>query len=294
MSQIPVISLSAGIEKNPGFKISWNMINRALQALVYGDLFMRVLYRTRPYEKTPGLADALHAKWQKICIEDVQKGSIRKFKKNIRSIIKEFDALPLLNIKKPRVGIVGEILVKFLPAANNNLVELLESEGAEAVCPDLIDFFMYCCYNANFKADYLGKSRRSASINNFVIWFIEQYRKTAGKELAASKLFDPPVPIRKLAEYADPFVSCGNQTGEGWFLTGEMVELIHSGVPNIVCTQPFGCLPNHVVGKGVIKELRQQFPASNIVAVDYDPGASEVNQLNRIKLMLSTAFKKMQ
>ncbi len=291
MSQIPVISLSAGIEKNPGFQPTLTMANRALQALVYGDIFMRVLYRTRPYEKIPGSANALHQKWLHICRHSVVNGNIYEFRKNVKGIIRDFDTLPLTDEIKPRVGIVGEILVKFLPVANNFLVDLLEEEGAEVVCPDLIDFFLYSCYNSNFKADFLGKSKKSARINNFVIWFIEQYRKTATKELKASKRFEPPVPIDKLAKYAEPFVSCGNQTGEGWFLTGEMVELIHSSVPNIVCAQPFGCLPNHVVGKGVIKELRHQFPDANIVAVDYDPGASEVNQLNRIKLMLSTASK---
>lgn len=293
MSQIPVISMSAGVEKNPGLTFSYQMINRALQALVYGDIFMRVLYRMRPYEKEAGSADALHRKWEKICIEDVQKGNSKKFKQNIRDIIREFDSLPIVEVKKPRVGIVGEILVKFLPAANNDLVNLLEAEGAEAVCPDLIDFFQYCCYNANFKARYLGKSKKSAWINNMVIGFIERYRKTAREALEASTHFEPPVAIATLASYAEPLVSCGNQTGEGWFLAGEMVELIHSGVSNIVCAQPFGCLPNHVVGKGIIKGLRSKFPDSNIVAVDYDPGASEVNQLNRIKLMLATAEKNM-
>ena len=294
MEQIPVISMSAGIEKNPGLDINYKMADRALQALIYGDVFMRVLYKTRPYEAVPGSANALHEKWLKIAQKSVQNGKHSEFKKNIRGIVKEFDELPLLDVKKPRVGIVGEILVKFLPLANNFLVELLESEGAEAVCPDLIDFFMYSLYNANFKADYLGKKKSSALINNAAIRFIEHYRKTMHDALTESKRFDPPVPIAKLAEYASPIVSCGNQTGEGWFLTGEMIELIHSGVPNIVCTQPFGCLPNHVVGKGVIKELRHCYPDSNIVAVDYDPGASEVNQLNRIKLMLSTAAKNLK
>ena len=294
MSQIPVISMSAGIEKNPGLNINYEMADKALQALIYGDIFMRVLYKTRPYEATKGSADALHEKWLKIVQQSVRNGKHKEFKKNIQGIIKDFDELPLLDVQKPRVGIVGEILVKFLPLANNFLVELLEQEGAEAVCPDLIDFFMYCLYNANFKADYLGKKKSSAFINNAAIKFIEHYRKPMRDALAASKRFEPPVPIAKLAEYASPIVSCGNQTGEGWFLTGEMIELIHSGVPNIVCTQPFGCLPNHVVGKGVIKELRHQFPDSNIVAVDYDPGASEVNQLNRIKLMLSTAAKNLK
>jgi predicted nucleotide-binding protein (sugar kinase/HSP70/actin superfamily) len=226
--------------------------------------------------------------------KSVQNGKKSEFKKNIQGIIKDFDELPLKDIKKPRVGIVGEILVKFLPLANNYLVDLLEAEGAEAVCPDLIDFFMYSLYNANFKADYLGKKKSSAHLNNFLIRYLEGCRKVAKDALAASNRFEPPVPIATLAEYASPIVSCGNQTGEGWFLTGEMIELIHSGVPNIVCAQPFGCLPNHVVGKGVIKELRRQYANTNIVAVDYDPGASEVNQLHRIKLMLATANKNLE
>ena len=294
MGQIPVVSMSAGIEKNPGLKINLKMAHRAIQALIYGDVFMRVLYKTRPYEAVPGSANALHEKWRAIAQRAVRNGNKSEFKKNIRQIIKEFDELPLKDIEKPRVGIVGEILVKFLPLANNYLVELLEAEGAEAVCPDLLDFFMYSLYNANFKAEYLGKKKSSAHINNFLISYLEHYRKVANDALAASNRFEPTTRINKLAEYAEPIVSGGNQTGEGWFLTGEMLELIHSGVPNIVCTQPFGCLPNHVVGKGVIKELRRQYPESNIVAVDYDPGASEVNQLNRIKLMLSTAVKNLR
>lgn len=293
MSQVPVISLSAGIEKNPGFKISPAMVNRALQALIYGDIFMKVLYRTRPYEAAPGSANALHEKWKEKCLKDVVKGNLFTFKKNIQGIIEDFDRLPLTDVKKPRVGIVGEILVKFLPSANNYLAQLLESEGAEPVCPDLIDFFLYSCYTANFKAEYLGKSKKTAAISNLVIRFIETYRKTANQAFKKSSRFIPSAAIETLAEYASPIVSCGNQTGEGWFLTGEMMELIHSGIPNIVCVQPFGCLPNHVVGKGVIKGLKQKFPQANIVAVDYDPGASEVNQLNRIKLMLATAEKQL-
>lgn len=292
MEHVPVVSINTvGLEKNPGFKFTPSAVNRALQALVYGDVLMRVLYRTRPYEAEKGSANALYEKWRDRCIQSVQNGKRSEFKNNIRNIINDFDELPLLDIIKPKVGIVGEILVKFLPAANNHLVELLEAEGAEAVMPDLIDFFLYCSYNANYKSKYLGQPKKEAYMNNAGIWFIEQYRKEMKKQLAASKRFEPPKEISDLAGYAEDFVSIGNQTGEGWFLTGEMVELIHSGVNNIVCAQPFACLPNHVVGKGVIKVLRQHFPDSNIVAVDYDPGASEVNQLNRIKLMLSTANK---
>ncbi len=289
MSQIPVISFSAGIEKNPGFKFTPGLIKRMLQSLIYGDVFMRVLYRVRPYEAKPGSANALHEKWREKVIKDIIKADSKTFKENIRGIIKDFDELPILDIQKPRVGIVGEILVKFMPSANNYLVELLEAEGAEAVCPDLTDFLMYSLYNANYKADFLGKKRSSARINNALISFLEKFRKPAYEAFKESKRFTPFEHISKIYEYAEPIVCGGNQTGEGWFLTGEMIELIHEGVPNIVCAQPFGCLPNHVVGKGVIKELRYRFPKANIVAVDYDPGASEVNQLNRIKLMLATA-----
>ena len=296
MSQIPVISISAqGIEKNPGFHYTLPLLTAAMQSLVYGDVFMRVLYATRPYELVPGSANALHEKWQKICIDSMNGKNKNKFSDNIKGIIRDFDNLPLdETIKKPRVGIVGEILVKFSPSANNHLVDLLEAEGAEAVMPDLLDFFMYSFYNSNFKHEKLGKSKKGQVLSNTGIAFLEKIRSTARKELEKSKRFTPPARIADLAKYAEPIVSIGNQTGEGWFLTGEMMELIHSGAPNIVCTQPFGCLPNHIVGKGVIKELRRQHPESNIVAIDYDPGASEVNQVNRIKLMLATANKRLE
>ncbi len=296
MEHIPVVSIStSGIEKNPGLTYTPKMLKGVLQAIIYGDVLMRVLYRMRPYELEKGSANRLYEKWNGICEKAVTNPNYSVFKKNLRAMIREFDALPVdETLKKPRVGVVGEILVKFLPAANNYLVELLEAEGAEAVVPDLLDFLHYTMYNANFKADYLGKSKKSKNINNLVYSFLEHYRGTARKELTASRHFDAPAKIQTLAGYAEDIVSCGNQTGEGWFLTAEMVELIHSGVPNIVCTQPFACLPNHVVGKGVIKELRRRHPESNIVAVDYDPGASEVNQLNRIKLMLATAVKQMK
>ena len=297
MPQVPVISVNAnGMETNPGFSITLPMMTKAMQAVVYGDIFMRVLYATRPYEAVPGSADALHEKWKKICIRALSKRqpAMMEFARNIRGIIRDFDNLNRLDIKKPKVGIVGEILVKFSPLANNHVVELLESEGAEAVMPDLLDFLLYCFYNSNFKAEHLGMKKSTARLCNAGIALLEFFRKTARKELAASKHFTPPSEIRDLAEMAKGFVSLGNQTGEGWFLTGEMLELIHSGVKNIICTQPFGCLPNHIVGKGVIKELRKNYPESNIIAVDYDPGASEVNQLNRIKLMLATAQKNLK
>ncbi len=296
LGHVPVISLNmVGLEKNPGFKFTPQLIQRGLYALEFGDLFLRCLYRMRPYEVTPGSANALHEEWKQKCIDfltqDKKFLSHGQYRKMCRQIVRDFDNLPITDEKKPRVGVVGEILVKFHPVANNYLVDLLESEGAEAVVPDLTDFILYCCYNTNFKADYLGDSVKSKHLNNIMIKFFEWMRKDARDELVKSKHFEPTAYIWDLAEKASEIVSIGNQTGEGWFLTGEMLELIEQGAPNIVCTQPFACLPNHIVGKGVIKELRRKHPEANIVAIDYDPGASEVNQLNRIKLMLSTAQK---
>ncbi len=295
MEQIPVISLNlAGIESNPGFHLNADLMLRAAIGAQFGDIFMRCTYRMRPYEATPGSVNALHQKWLKKVQDFVSAKHINlfAFHRMCRDIIREFDAIPLRDVKKPRVGVVGEILVKFSPAGNNHLVELLEAEGAEAVVPDLIDFMLYCFYNQIYKANHLGTSKKSARHAKLGIWAMEHLLRGASvKAFRRSRHFSAPTPIREIASYAEPIVSIGNQTGEGWFLTGEMVELIHDNVPNIVCTQPFGCLPNHVVGKGVIKALRKAYPQSNIVAIDYDPGASEVNQLNRIKLMLSTAQK---
>ncbi|MDE6943251.1 MAG: 2-hydroxyacyl-CoA dehydratase, partial [Lachnospiraceae bacterium] len=298
MPQIPVISLNlAGIESNPGFHLNAELFTRAAYSAIFGDIFMRCVYRMRPYEKEPGSVDRIHRKWVAKCRRFVSGKHMNylTFRKMCRQIIQDFDAVPIYeDMVKPKVGIVGEILVKFSPAANNHLVELLESEGAEAVVPDLLDFMLYCFYNQIYKADYLGTSKKAALLSRVGIWGLEKMRSSAAKAFEKSRHFTPPVSIYQLVEYANPIVNIGNQTGEGWFLTGEMIELIQSGVNNIVCAQPFGCLPNHVVGKGVIKELRRRYPLSNIVAIDYDPGASEVNQLNRIKLMLSTAQKNLK
>ena len=289
---IPVISLNiAKLESNPGFKITPLLVLKSMYAVVLGDVLMRCIYRMRPYEAEVGITNKLHRKWAEKCKHFLSAGypSRQKMKKLCQEMIHDFDNIPILNIKKPRVGVVGEILVKFMPAANNYLVDLLEKEGAEAVVPDLLDFLLYSFYNQNFKVSHLGMKKIRAIMGNLGIRTLEWFRAPAIKAFEASKHFEPPVPIERLAKMASEIVSIGNQTGEGWFLTGEMLELIHSGASNIVCTQPFACLPNHVVGKGVIKELRRRYPESNIVAIDYDPGASEVNQLNRIKLMLSTA-----
>ena len=284
------------MEKNDGFKLPPKLIYAAAKAIVYGDLFMRCLYRVRPYEKVEGAANMLHKKWEEICIDSlINDKSRRSFKNVCEAIVSAFDNFPIdETLVKPRVGVVGEILVKYMPLANNHLVDLLESEGAEAVVPDLMDFMNYCLYNAEYKHEYLGGTLRSAAASMMGIKAIRKLRKPAIDALEKSRRFEAPMPIEKVAELAKPFLSIGNQYGEGWFLTGEMAELLTSNVPNIVCIQPFACLPNHVVGKGVIKTLKNSYPYANIVAVDYDPGASEVNQLNRIKLMLSAAKKTLQ
>ena len=293
LSHIPVISLNlSGLEGNPGFKLTRDLILKGLYGLTFGDIFLRCILRMRPYEEVKGTTDELHKKWLKICRDFVseKKPSFFKFRSLCRRMIREFDTIPVNEVKKkPRVGVVGEILVKFHPSANNHLTDLLEKEGAEPVVPDLMDFLLYCFYNQIYKAEKLGCSKKTARNARLGIMGMEFLRSAAVSAFKSSKHFDPPQPIERTAKRASSIVSIGNQTGEGWFLTGEMLELISEGVNNIVCTQPFACLPNHVVGKGVIKAIRKAHPLSNIVAIDYDPGASEVNQLNRIKLMLSTA-----
>ena len=296
MPQIPVISVNAnGMETNEGFKLSPGLLFTALRGMVYGDLFMRCLYRVRPYEKEKGSANALHQKWLEIAIDSlVSSKSKWSYKAVCSGIVEAFDNLPIdETLRKPRVGVVGEILVKYMPLANNHLVDLLEAEGAEAVVPDLMDFLNYCVYNGDYKHEFLGAAWTSAATARLGVDAIRLIRKPALDALEKSRRFEPPMPIEQVAELAKSFLSIGNQYGEGWFLTGEMAELVLSGTPNIVCIQPFACLPNHVVGKGVIKALKKAYPQSNIVAVDYDPGASEVNQLNRIKLMLSTSKKRL-
>jgi predicted CoA-substrate-specific enzyme activase len=291
LSNIPVISLNfAGLEKNPGFKFTPGLINKLLIALVYGDLLMKVLYRVRPYEKIKGSANLLYNTWVEKCKESVRNGRHKEFKENIYNIVRDFDNLKITDEKKPKVGLVGEILVKYHPTANNDIVDIVEREGAEAVVPDLIGFLLYAAYGASFRYSHLSGKKIDAVLNNGAIKLIEFYRRHMKKALSESKRFHPPVSIEELAELASGVLSIGNQTGEGWYLTAEMIELILSGAQNIVCMQPFACLPNHVTGKGMIKELKRRYPKANITAVDYDPGASEVNQINRIKLMLSTAF----
>ncbi len=296
MEHVPILSLNAsGLEKHPGFKVTLPMLDKLMMGLTYGDLFMRLLYRVRPYEKVPGSANSLYGQWVARCQESLRSGGRKEFKENIYNIVADFDNFEIHeDLIKPRVGVVGEILVKFHPTANNNIVELLEAEGAEAVVPDLTDFLFYSAFDSKIKYKQLSGSFKNMVSGQISIKFMEHYRKDMKKALAKSRRFTPPRSIEEIAKFAEKHLSLAHQTGEGWFLTGEMVELIHSGIHNIVCLQPFACLPNHITGKGMIRELRRSYPLANIAPIDYDPGASEVNQLNRIKLMLSVALKNLE
>ncbi|MCD7922343.1 MAG: 2-hydroxyacyl-CoA dehydratase [Clostridiales bacterium] len=290
---IPVISASMnGMEKNAGFHYSVKMGLKVLQALIYGDVFMRVLLRVRPYEQVTGSADALYEKWKEKCIADLQDPKVhtRNFYQNCKHVIQDFDRLPTQDLPpKPRVGIVGEVLVKYMPIANNHLVDLLEEEGAEAVLPDFIEFVEYCFWNAIYRRRHLGGTKAAAAVAKIAGFIMNVSRLPVFRTMRRSERFKDRASFREIQKNAQQVLSLGNQCGEGWFLGGEIIDLIHRSVNNIVCAQPFGCLPNHIVGKGIVKKIKEMCPEANIVAIDYDPSASQVNQLNRIKLMMEVA-----
>ncbi|MFC4653092.1 acyl-CoA dehydratase activase-related protein [Lactococcus nasutitermitis] len=292
--QVPVVSLSMGnkgTEKTEGFKFTVPMVTRFMIAVLYGDLFERVVYRTRPYEAVAGSVNALHAKWLEKAKHNVKSASIFEFNKNMKRIIKEFDEIELIDVKKPRVGVVGEILVKYSKTANNDIVSIIEEEGGEAVVLDLIGFMNYSLYNQIWRTDEIGFAKKNKLFAKTFLGIINMMEKPMNKQLIASNRFDGIESIYEIAANTEDIISVGNHTGEGWFLTGEMIELLQKDVKNIVCLQPFGCLPNHIVGKGMMKELRRQYAGANIAPIDYDPGVSAVNQLNRIRLMMATAKK---
>lgn len=287
---IPVIALSAqGIESHSGFSLDNETLHNVAYATFFGDLIMRIANATRPYEVIKGSTDRLVNTWiKRINTEFNPNPSFKKYKKYVKAIVRDFDMLEVDLVEKPKVGIVGEILVKYLPEANNHLQKTLEEEGAEVIISDLVDFLNYCLRNEVHKASLFGKSATTAFVSGAVVKLIDQLRKPINQALKKTR-FPQLNDIEAIESKAKEFVSLGNQYGEGWLLTGEMVDLIEMGAANIVCTQPFGCLPNHITGKGVTKAIREKYPQANIVAIDYDPGASEVNQINRIKLMMSTA-----
>lgn len=292
---VPVLAASfQGIESHPGFKFSMRQMARigkkAVQSLIYGDMIMRLSNATRPYEVIGGSANILRDRWIEICSSPDLTYSRDEFRKNINLMVNEFEKLEVDHVVRPKVGIVGEILVKYLPQANNHLQDLLENEGAEVIVSDLTDFMMYSFKNSEVKRKKLSKGYGAEFFSTMMIKYIDSYRDIAREALKKSR-YTVPVKVDQLAAYGEEFVDLANQYGEGWLLTAEMVDLIHEGAGNIVCVQPFGCLPNHITGKGVIKAIREKYPTANIVPIDYDASASSVNQFNRIKLMLAQANK---
>lgn len=294
--QVPVIAASLqGLEDNPGFELTLPLMHKAIQSIVVGDMLQTMLLRVRPYEVAPGAAGALYDQWNGLCTEWLTTGRVSgrrmSFAKMVRAAVAAFDALPLQDVaRKPRVGLVGEILVKFHPDANNHAVDVIEAEGCEAELPGMMQFFHNAMANAHWNKENLGIDGWGSRLKPVALWAMEKYDAPVRAAFEATHgKFEAHRSIHEMASRSTDIAQMGNQAGEGWYLTSEMVDMIEHGCPNIICAQPFACLPNHIVGKGMFRALRNRYPQANIVAVDYDPGASEVNQLNRIKLMLSTA-----
>ncbi len=293
LSFVPVISLNlSGLESNPGFQLTVGMLRKVVFAIIYGDLILNVSNQVRPYELTEGDTDACVRSCMDFLLSDMHQGkgmSFKSMKANFRRIIDEFKAVPVSDEKKVLVGVVGEIYVKYAPLGNNNLCDFLLSEGAEPVVPGVMDFIIFKVNNRSVDVNiYGGKWIKE----KFCLWlekYLMKYQHAMIDALKESGRFRAPGDFHDLHRGIQGYLGDGNKMGEGWLLTAEMLELIHMGIPNIVCTQPFGCLPNHIVGKGMIRKIKDDYPWSNIVAIDYDPGATKINQENRIKLMLANA-----
>ncbi len=289
---VPVISLNlSGMEKNPGFQLSAGILRKAIFALIYGDLLLCVSNQVRPYELTKGDTDTCVQQCMNFLLADMHQGKGMSFKSmnaNFDRITAAFKAIPVSQEEKVRVGVVGEIYVKYAPLGNNNLCDFLLSEGAEPVVPGVIDFIIFKINNREVDVDIYGGRWIKEKFCHWLQKYVMKYQHAMIDALRRSG-FRAPGDFTELHGYIKGYLGNGNKMGEGWLLTAEMLELIHTGVPNIVCTQPFGCLPNHIVGKGMIRKLKDDYPWSNIVAIDYDPGATKINQENRIKLMLANA-----
>ncbi len=291
-SQVPVISFNiVGMEKNPGFKLTIPLMEKLLKGVVYGDLLQKLLLKNRAYEKNKGETQKIYDKWMEKCKNLVNNCNSKQFKQSIYDIVDDFEKIELnTEIKKPKVGIVGEILIKYHPFGNNFVINVLENEGAEVVMPDFMGFIKFMATHKITFNTLLNTDKTKAKIFKLAIKLIDIFEKDVKLALSNStKKYLMPCDIWHLEDKVQDILSIGNQTGEGWFLTAEMIEYIENDIPNIVCVQPFACLPNHVVGKGVIKTIRSKYPNANISPVDYDPGASEANQTNRLKLLMTVA-----
>ncbi|HIZ54808.1 MAG TPA: 2-hydroxyacyl-CoA dehydratase, partial [Firmicutes bacterium] len=296
--QVPVISLNlSGLEHNSGFKLSLGLLLKLISALLYGDMLMLLANQIRPYETQPGAADQNVTKWIGILAGYYKKSSgfsMKEMEKTFRAMIEDFAKIPFVRTPKIKVGIVGEIYVKYSPLANNNLEQFLFREGAEVIVPGLLDFILFKFDNRLVDIDLYGGNPVKYKVVGLLKNYMLRAQKVYIQTLKESGVFDAPADFETIKKMVKPFIGYGAKMGEGWLLTAEMVELVHSGVENVVCAQPFGCLPNHIVGKGMIRKIRNEMPHANIVAIDYDPGATKVNQENRLKLMLATAKDRMQ
>ena len=289
---IPVISFNiVGMEKMPGFKLSISMMEKLLKCVVYGDLLQKMLTKNRAYEVNKGETQALYDTWIEKTRKLVAKSTTKEFKQSIYDIVNDFEKIELdTSIEKPKVGIVGEVLIKYHPFGNNYVADLLEKEGAEVILPDFMGFVKFMCTHKITFNSLLNINKTSSKLMKAAIKLVDILEKDMCIALSNSKKgYLQPCDIWHLEDKVKDVLSIGNQTGEGWFLTAEMIEYIENDIPNIICVQPFACLPNHVVGKGVIKTIRSKYPYANISPVDYDPGASETNQTNRIKLLMTVA-----
>ena len=294
---VPVISFNiVGMEKMPGFKITPTLIERLMKCVIYGDLLQKLSSKNRAYEIHKGETEKLYQKWLSNCKSLVTDSSLKEFKQSIYKMVDEFEKIEVdMSVEKPKVGIVGEVLIKYQPFGNNFVGEKLEAEGAEVVYPDFMGFIKFIATHKITFNQLINTDKIKAKIFKVVIRFIELIEEDEIVALSNSnKNYMLPCNIFELEKNVKDILSIGNQTGEGWFLTAEMVEYIENGVNNIVCVQPFACLPNHVVGKGVIKTIRDMYPQANITPVDYDPGASETNQTNRLKLLMAVAKDNIQ
>lgn len=286
--QIPVISLNfSGLEKSPGFKITLPILFKLLDAVLYGDLMMLLYNQCKPYEKSKGETDKVLAECEAKLVEKLKKGGFGKRKKNYKMILDAFSSIKRDNKRKPRVGIVGEIYVKYSPLANNHLEEFLIREGCEPVVPGLMDFVLYCTVNNINDGRIYGFKNTVTRVSSLLYKILLSLSRKINKTVVAYGGFDPMDDFEQLRKEADKLINQGVKMGEGWLITAEMGCLAKTGTKNIVCTQPFGCLPNHIVAKGMSRKVKEEYPDANIVAIDYDPSATNVNQENRLKLMIA-------
>ena len=291
-AHVPVISFSfSALENHPGFKLTLPMIHRMLYAVLYADLIMLLKNQCAPYEMKKGESQRLAYEWTNRLADEMTSGklSYKKVKENYSKIIESFKNIPRAEIKKVKVGIVGEIFVKYSPLANNDLESFLVSEGAEVTVPGLVDFCLYCIYNNLMDTELYGISKKTYLAYKAAYKFILSKQQDIIDIIKQTSDFETPTPFDHTVSLIQGYIGIGTKMGEGWLLTAEMLELAEKGVPNIVCAQPFGCLPNHICGKGMMKPIKEKNPDINIVAIDYDAGAPAVNQENRIKLMLANS-----